>query len=403
MKREAATALVEKLYGALASWDVDAVRSMLDEDFVGTTTAKLPLGLGGTYTGREQMISEFWLKLGKNFSARANPHSFSFDGETLTVRGQYVGEGRHGGAPLDAAFVHTLTFAGDRIVSLDQVTDSVAWSTALGERDDVVPPDDTQPVTYEFADGLATVTLNRPSARNALDQTTADAVLAVALRLTAQRGLRAVLIAAAGPAFTVGGDIAVFAGSEPEELSATLIRMVTPYHRALGLLDSLDVPIVCAVQGAAAGGGLGLLHVSDIVLAADDSKFAAGFAGIGFTGDGGSTWFMPRLIGPKRAAEFYLEQRVLTAQEAEDWGLVTRVVPAAVLLEHAQQSATALAAGPTLALGRVRRLLRQSWNVPFVSQLGAEGEGIALSASTADAANAVASFIARKRPTFTGK
>lgn len=405
MDKDAAIRTLEGLYEALGSWDVDAVRAVLHPQFIGRATEGLPLGLGGVYSGPEEMISGLWSRIGRNFVASPNAERFTIlaDGGLL-VYGRYVGHGRKSGLPLDAVFTHIVAFEGDLIVSLEQITDSKRWAEALGPFDvSAIEPNDSDLVTYSFQDGLATIALNRPDARNALGQSMADSLLAVALRLTAQPGLRAVLIKANGPTFTVGGDIVDFAEAEPAEMSSILVRMVSPFHRALTLLDALSVPIVCAVQGAAAGGGLGLLHCSDIVLATEKTRFAAGFAGIGLTGDGGSTWFMPRLIGPKRAAEFYLEGRVLTAVEAEEWGLINHVVAAENLLEEANAVARKLASGPTVALGRARRLLRQSWDVPLVAQLASEGEGIAFSASTTDAPSAVASFLAKETPKFTGK
>lgn len=258
------------------------------------------------------------------------------------------------------------------------------------------------PVSLSIVDGLAQLRLTRPDTRNSLDQETADALLAAAAQLGNTPGLRALLITAEGTAFTVGGDIRVFAEASREELPGTIVRMVDPYHRALALFEQLPVPIVTAVQGVAVGGGLGLLHCADIAIAANDSRFVAGFADIGLTGDGGSTWSLPRLIGPRRASAFYLEGRTISAVEAETWGLITRTVPPAELDAHALETATRLAQGPTRAYARVRQLLRRSWEVPFATQLLAEGEGITRAAATADAGAAITAFLAKHRPVFEG-
>ena len=390
MNRDEAVALAETLYRALASWDRDTLGKLLHPSFTGTGTAGLPLGLGGPYASPEDMIQQFWRNIGKSYEARAVPTDFSYgDDGRLMVHGQYEGKARAGGT-LTAEFVHLLAFDGDRISSLAQITDSSKWAEALTTGEPTV--------TYAFDDGLATLTMNRPKARNAIDSRCADDLLDVALKLYAQKGLRAVLIQGNGPTFTVGGDIAELGNVSAEELPILLRKMLAPYHDALAMLDSLPAPIVAAVQGAAAGGGLGLMHVADIVIAAEGTRFAAGFGALGLTGDGSSSWFMPRILGPKRAAEFYFEGRVLTAQEAVDWGLINRVVPADKLQEEGLRSAKKLAAGPTVAFGAIRKLLRTSWDRPLDQQLNGETDALVMASKTSDAYGALRSFMARSRP-----
>jgi 2-(1,2-epoxy-1,2-dihydrophenyl)acetyl-CoA isomerase len=160
---------------------------------------------------------------------------------------------------------------------------------------------------------------------------------------------------------------------------------------------------VVAVHGSVAGGGLGLLYSADIALAAEGTKFATGFTKLGLSGDGGNSWFLPRLVGPRRAAEFYLEHRVLDAAEAADWGLVTRVVPADELQDQALDVVRKLAQGPTRAYGEIRRLLRDSWTATLPEQLAAETEAISRTGATGDASGAVSSFLARTTPIFQGE
>jgi 2-(1,2-epoxy-1,2-dihydrophenyl)acetyl-CoA isomerase len=247
--------------------------------------------------------------------------------------------------------------------------------------------------TVEFAvsDGLGVLRLNRPEARNALDPGVAEDLHAAALRCAADPAVRALLICATGSHFTVGADVRVLAGVSPDELG----RVTARYHEALQILDRLPVPVVAAVRGAVAGGGLGLICVADIVLAAAGTKFAAGFAGLGLSGDGGSTWFIPRLVGPRRAAELFLEQRVLDATEAADWGLISRVVPPAELQEQAEQVARTLAAGPAGALGELRALLRRSPTATLREQMMAEADALTRTAATAEAADAIRRFSTR--------
>jgi 2-(1,2-epoxy-1,2-dihydrophenyl)acetyl-CoA isomerase len=246
-------------------------------------------------------------------------------------------------------------------------------------------------VEFGVSSGLGVLRLNRPDARNALDPDVAEDLHATALRCAVDPGLNALLICAAGSHFTVGADLRVLARVSPDELR----RVAGRYHEALQILDKLQVPVVAAVQGAVAGGGLGLTCVADIVLAAEGTRFATGFAGLGLSGDGGSTWFLPRLVGVRRAAEMFLEQRILDATEAADWGLITRVVPAAELQDQAEQVARTLATGPARALGELRALLRRSPESTLDEQLLAEADALARTAGTRDAADAIQGFITR--------
>jgi 2-(1,2-epoxy-1,2-dihydrophenyl)acetyl-CoA isomerase len=409
MNHEEARTHAVALYDALAAGDRGAIGGLLHPEFVGQTTAGLPLGLGGTYEGPHSMRREFWGRIGQSFEVRAVPTDFSFlDDGTLLVQGQYRGHAREGGE-LDAEFFHIISFRDRQISRLQQLTDSQRWVEAVQSVPAAAPAADepavdNEPtcVEYSFQDGLATVRLNRPEARNALNQKMADELLNVAIRLAELDDLRAVLITGNGPTFTVGGDIEVFAEESQTDLPELLRRMTIPYHAALSILAELKAPIVCAVRGAAAGGGLGLVYCADIVLAAHSAKFASGFTALGLSGDGGNSWFLPRLVGPRRAAEFYFEGRVLSAEEAREWGIVSRLVPDDSLEQEAHDVALRLAAGPTSAFSEIRRLLKGSWEATLPEQLFKETAALARTSKTEDAAGAISSFINKQRPTFRG-
>jgi len=256
-------------------------------------------------------------------------------------------------------------------------------------------------VSLAVADGVARLRLVRGEARNAIDPAMVTA-LGAAVQVSAHDpAVRAVLISAEGPAFTVGGDLRYLA-TRADDLDAALEEMIPHFHRALARLAALGVPVVCAVQGAIAGGGLGLAWVADLVLAADDAVFNTGFAQIGLSGDGGSSWFLPRLVGLRRAQELVIGGRVLTAAEALDWGLVTRVVPRAELDTEAEALAARLATGPTVALAHMRRLLRASWGATLEEQLESERAAMQACGGTADAREGVAAFVERRSPRFRG-
>jgi 2-(1,2-epoxy-1,2-dihydrophenyl)acetyl-CoA isomerase len=259
-----------------------------------------------------------------------------------------------------------------------------------------------QRVTLTVADGVATLRLARPEGHNSIDAAMVDGLRSALTACGENAGVRALLIAADGPSFTVGGDLRYLAANL-ERLADELGDMIDQFHDVLGRLAAMPVPVVCAVQGAAAGGGLGLVWCADVVIAAEDARLVSAFAQVGVSGDGGSTWHLPRLVGMRRAMEFTLEGRVLSAAEALEWGLVTRVVPLDRLEEEAQATARRLAEGPTFAYGHMRRLLRTSLSATFEEQLAAERAAMIECGGTADAAEAITAFNARRRPRFEGR
>lgn len=391
--------VAQQLYTALAAGDREALQRILHPGFVGHAAEGMPLGMGGEHIGPEAMQRNLWWRIGENFRVRAQPSDFqSRDDGKLMVTGRYVGTARRTGHPLDAAFIHVIGFSPDgRIDSLDQLTDTAAWHAALEG------PDRLQAIDYSVAHGVATVCLNRPAERNAINMELARETLEVARRIAADETVRAVLICGDGPALSVGGDIGDFLDAPSGALGDLLVDMTTPFHRAFDVLSRLDIPIVTAAHGAVAGGGLGYVYSADIVLAAQGTRFVTAFAGIGLSGDGGGTWQLPRLIGPRRAAAAYLRNTPITDAEALDWGLINEIVPADELRARALAVATDLANGPTVAFGRMRALLRDSWHNDLATQLAAETRGLKLTGDSADAAEALAAFAAKRAPTFTGR
>ena len=250
--------------------------------------------------------------------------------------------------------------------------------------------------------GIARVRLVREEARNAIDALMVDALAAAVAACEVRPGVRCVLISADGPSFTVGGDLRYMVDNLdrlPEQLDSLIGR----YHATLVRLAELPVPVVCAVRGGTAGGGLGLLWCSDVVIAADDLKLTSGFARLGLSGDGGSTWYLPRLVGLRRAHDITLGGLVLSAEEALEWGLVSRVVPTEDLDAAAEETARRFAAGPTVAYGHMRRLLRGSSTATFAEGLAAERTAIVDCGGTADAREGVTAFAAKRSPHFEGR
>ena len=391
-------ALTRRLYAALAEGDREELADVLHADFVGRTTEGLPLGLGGVYRGPATMRKEFWGRIGRDYRVEARPEGFHLlDDGRLHVRGRYHGEARVSGKPLDAVFIHLISFAQGRIVGLEQLTDSAAWNESLAA------PDALETIDYRVEDGVAHLRLDRPEQRNAIDLRMGEETLVVARRIAADRSVRAVLISGSGPALTVGGDIDYFERSQAQEFGELLGRMTTPFHEAFRVLSRIDAPIITAAHGAVAGGGLGYVYAADIVLASEKTKFVTAFADLGVSGDGGGTWHLPRLVGARRAALMYLQSTPIDAERALEWGLVSEVVPDEELQDRALALARKLASGPTRAFGRMRELLRDSWTNTLSEQLLAETEGVMATGDTEDSVNAVAAFIGKKSPRFKGR
>lgn len=214
-------------------------------------------------------------------------------------------------------------------------------------------------IEYDVADGVAHVRLNRPEYANALDLETTREFAEAVVRSGEDTDVRAVLVSGAGSRFCAGGDVASFAAAEDQP--AYIHQLAVELDAALRDLSALEKPVVAAVHGAVAGAGLALMLSCDVVVAAAATKFVFAYPGIGFTPDCGLSYLLPRAIGQQRALTFSLVGKPATAAEALAWGLVGEMAEDAQA--RAAELARTLAAGPATALGQVRRLLRQGWEM----------------------------------------
>jgi 2-(1,2-epoxy-1,2-dihydrophenyl)acetyl-CoA isomerase len=261
-------------------------------------------------------------------------------------------------------------------------------------------PPDQEPVLLAVADGVATLTLNRPDAGNALDLPLMLRFRACVEDLAERTDVRVVVLRAAGRMFSVGGDLGWMAAHPDRQ--AALRRLADVLHAGLLVLRGLDAPVVAVVHGTAAGAGLSLAAGADIAIAADSARFTMAYTKVGLSPDGGSTWLLPRLIGTRRATELMLLNPTLTAAQAVEIGLITRAVPAEDLETEVATVVAALHAGSASANGAVKRLLDASGAATFEAQLMREAEAISELAAAPEGREGVGAFLERRPADFLG-
>ena len=257
-------------------------------------------------------------------------------------------------------------------------------------------------ILYEVRDGLAHVTLNRPDAANAFDLDFVRAFHRTMIDCDKNKAVRAVLLTGAGKMFSAGGDLKFFLQAG-DRVASVLAEMTTSLHTAIAVMNRMDAPVVIAVNGMAAGGGMSLALTGDVVFAGESARFTMAYTAGGLSPDGSSTWFLPRLVGFRRAKELALTNRMLGAAEAMELGIVDRVVPDDDLMAEAEKQARAFAEGPTGAYGAVKRLMMESFQNGLETQMELESRSIAARASSADGREGVGAFAEKRKPIFSGE
>lgn len=254
---------------------------------------------------------------------------------------------------------------------------------------------------FEVRDSVAHITLNRPDAANAINLQLAKDLCYAAMRCDEDRTVRAVVLTGSGKMFCAGGDVRSFAESG-NDMPALLKEITTYLHAAVSRFARMNAPFIVAVNGTAAGAGFSLACAGDLAIAAESAKFTMAYTRIGLTPDGSSTYYMPRLLGTRRTLELMLTNRLLSAAEAFEWGIVNQVVADEALTAEAEKLARGLADGPTLAFGRVKELVLHS-DDSLETQMERETRVIADSARTSDAKEGIGAFLAKRKPSFAGK
>ena len=257
-------------------------------------------------------------------------------------------------------------------------------------------------ILFDVNNNVARITMNRPEAANALNAEMAKDLMHAALRCSEDPEIRAVILTGSGRLFSGGGDLKSFA-AQGENMPYHLKEVTTYLHAAVSRFTRMDAPLIAAVNGTAGGAGMSLCCFCDLVLAAESAKFTMAYTRVGLTPDGSSTYFLPRIVGLKRALELTLTNRMLTAQEAMEWGIVTKVVPDANLQAEADALAAQLATAATGALGFAKRLLHSGWNETLETQMELESQAIAVRAHTTDGREGIAAFLEKRAAKFAGK
>ena len=253
-------------------------------------------------------------------------------------------------------------------------------------------------VLVEVSDRVATVTLNNPAAGNVLAMDMGRDLLEAALRVEADPAVGAVVVTGAGKHFCFGGDLRGMS-EQGERTGGYLNELTTNIHAAISCFTRMRAPVIAAVNGTAAGGGVGLVCMTDLAIAGRGSRFTLAYTGVGLAPDCSTSFLLPRIVGRRRAIELFLTNRTLSADEALAWGLVNQVVEDAEVLPQALALAAKFAAGPTESYAAVKRLIDSS-DPGMEAQMALEGRAIAAQAMHPHGREGVAAFLGKRRPNY---
>lgn len=246
--------------------------------------------------------------------------------------------------------------------------------------------------------GIATLSFNRPQAMNALDVPSARAFLQACQWLSEDASVRVVVLRGEGRAFGAGGDLASMR-ADPAPTARTLIESL---HGGIKLLAAMDAPVIASLHGVVAGGSLSLSTACDLAIAAEGTRFNLAYANVAASCDLSASWSLPRIVGLRRALQIALLSETFDAAQALSLGLVHQVVPSGELAQATHALATRLAAGPTKAYGRIKRLMRQSLDNDLATQLDLEQQNFIAGTQTADFTEGLDAFTAKRAAAFKG-
>ena len=248
--------------------------------------------------------------------------------------------------------------------------------------------------------GVVTITMNRPKRLNAASTQMFTELRETWNEIGGDPTVRCVVMTGAGDAFCSGADLAADGGDGPRRHALQDLNVI---HQTVSALYSIMVPVIAKVNGVAAGAGMNLALACDLIVASDQARFSEIFARRGLSVDFGGTWILPRLIGLHRAKELAFFADVIDAKQAEDFGIVNKVVPHGELDAFVDDWADRLAAGPPIAVAMTKRLLTLNASADFATALEAEGMAQSLNFTTDDTKEAVKAFLEKRPPTFRGR
>jgi len=254
----------------------------------------------------------------------------------------------------------------------------------------------------EVRDHVAWLTFSRPERANVFDYDFVEDLYEASLECASNDDIRAVVIAAEGRFFSAGGDAKLFV-QLGDGLPKAVLELTGRLHSAVARFAQMDAPVITAVNGPAAGGGLSLVAMADLAIAARSARFVLAFPAIGFSIDTGGSWFLPKVIGPRRTLELALTGKTLDAEEALSWGLVNRVVDDADLLKEAGALAAKLAAGPSKAFGAIKRLVHSNFAHPMEAHMEREAQTLSGLTKGPDAREGIKAFGEKRPPRFVGR
>jgi 2-(1,2-epoxy-1,2-dihydrophenyl)acetyl-CoA isomerase len=255
-------------------------------------------------------------------------------------------------------------------------------------------------IRFEVRDSVAQIVLNRPEAGNALTEQMMLELADVTVRLATDADVRVVVLRGSGKNFCYGVDLGTFSDTPGDRRSALVREHVTVLHQAITRLARLELPVLGVMQGTTVGGGLAMLAACDVVVASDTSRFRMGWGAIGLTMDCGSSWLLPRILGARRTLELLYTNRIFTAAEAHEWGLVNWVTPDDDLDARVDELIEMLANGATRALGGSKRLIIEGATQSFETQLEDEAVAISHSVGAGEHEEGLRAFLERRPADF---
>jgi 2-(1,2-epoxy-1,2-dihydrophenyl)acetyl-CoA isomerase len=255
-------------------------------------------------------------------------------------------------------------------------------------------------IHFDVSEGAAKLTLNRPDRLNSFTLAMHGEVADAISKIEKDTSVRVLLITGAGRGFCAGQDLSDPAITPGGDLGSAL---ETSYNPLIRRLMSLEKPVVCAVNGVAAGAGANIAFACDVVLAAKSAKFIQSFSNIGLVPDSGGTWILPRLAGHARAMGLALTGEPLSAEKAEQWGLIWRAIDDEQLMPEAEKLVSRLAHGPTKGLAAIKLAMRKGWQTDLHTQLDLERDLQRELGHSADYKEGVAAFGEKRPPKFTGR